>query len=141
MWERLLMGKSAQQAPQRHLWTALGALALGLGVIGIVAPLLPTTPFLILAAFLFSRGSHRLHTWLVNHRHFGRSIRNWREHRAISTQGKLSAVIAIALVFALSLVLDVRGWALVVQGVILGGVALYLVTRPEPPRPANPGDV
>ena len=79
---------AAWQFARRHLWMALGWAALGLGVLGVLVPLLPTTPFLILAAYLFSRGSERLHAWLLNHRIFGPPIENWRTHRAISTKAK-----------------------------------------------------
>lgn len=127
------MPESAQRAARRHLWTTFGAIALALGAIGVLVPLLPTTPFLILAAYFFSRGSQRLHDWLIDHRVFGPPIRNWREHRAISTKAKLSALIAIVLIFALSVVLEAPGWALALQGVILIGVAVFLLTRPSPP--------
>ena len=102
------------------------------GMIGIVVPLLPTTPFLILAAYFFSRGSRRMHDWLINHAIFGPPIRVWRENRAVSTPAKTCAVIAIVLLFTLSLVLDVPQWALVIEGIILSAVVLYLLTRPTP---------
>ena len=117
----------------RRLWVIAGGTALGIGVVGIVVPLLPTTPFLILAAYCFSRGSRRLHDWLLNHRTLGPPIRDWREHRSVSGQAKFSAMIAIALIFALSVVLDAPGWALALQGVVLGAVAVFLLTRPAPP--------
>lgn len=122
------------QRTGRHIWTALGIVCVGLGVVGILVPLLPTTPFLILAAYLFSRGSRRMHDWLVNHRFLGPPIRDWRAHRAVSTQAKIWAVTAIAMLMILSLVLEVPQWALVIEGVILGSVALFLITRPTPPR-------
>jgi len=111
-----------------------------LGAAGVLLPLLPTTPFLILAAYCFSRGSPKLHAWLVNHRIFGPPIRDWREHRAISRAAKCSAIVAIALVFAVSAVLRIPGWALAVQGLVLSGVALYLLSRPEPPNSSLNGD-
>ena len=117
----------------RRLWVIAGGFALGVGVVGIVVPLLPTTPFLILAAYCFSRGSRRLHDWLLNHRTLGPPIRDWREHRAVSGKAKLSAMIAIACLFALSVFLEAPDWALALQGVILGGVAVFLLTRPAPP--------
>ena len=127
------MPNHAQRFAHRRLWTLLGAIALALGAIGVLVPLLPTTPFLILAAYCFSRGSQRLHDWLIDHRVFGPPIRNWREHRAIATKAKLSALIAIVLILALSVVLEAPGWALALQGVILFGVAVFLLTRPAPP--------
>ena len=117
----------------RRLWVIAGGIALGIGIVGIVIPLLPTTPFLILAAYCFSRGSRRLHDWLLNHRTLGPPIRDWREHRSISGKAKFTAMIAIALIFALSVFLAAPGWALALQGMILGGVVLFLLTRPAPP--------
>ena len=117
----------------RRLWVMAGGIALGIGVVGIVVPLLPTTPFLILAAYCFSRGSRRLHDWLLDHRILGPPVRDWREHRSISGRTKLSAMIAIALILAVSVFLEAPGWALALQGMILGGAALFLLTRPSPP--------
>ena len=128
---------AAWQCVRRHLWMALGWAALGLGVLGIVVPLLPTTPFLILAAYFFSQGSRRLHAWLLNHRVFGPPIENWRRHRALSTGAKLAALAAMALMLAISVVADVPAWALAVQAVILAGVAVFLLTRPTPPQPST----
>lgn len=129
------MPESMPGLSRRHIWTMLGAVSLSLGVVGIVVPLLPTTPFLILAAYCFSRGSRRLHAWLVNHRTLGPPVRDWREHRAISRRAKLSAMIAIALIFAVSVFLEAPVWMIALQGIILGGVAVFLLTRPAPPAP------
>ena len=128
---------AAWQLARRHLWMALGWTALGLGVLGILLPLLPTTPFLILAAYFFSRGSKRLHAWLLSHRVFGPPIENWRTHRAISAKAKLTALAAMALILASSVVANVPAGALAVQAVILIGVAVFLLTRPTPPEPST----
>ena len=63
----------------RILWIVLGSISLALGVIGIVVPGLPTTPFLLLTAVLYLNGSSRLHAWLLNHKVFGRYLRNWKK--------------------------------------------------------------
>ncbi|MGL4812034.1 MAG: YbaN family protein [Beijerinckiaceae bacterium] len=90
----------------RWFWLAAGWLALLLGGIGIVLPLLPTVPFVILAAFCFAKGSPRLEHWLLAHPAFGHHIRAWRERGAISRKGKRAALFAfgvsavIALIFA-----------------------------------------
>ena len=115
----------------RYFWLALGWTALGLGIIGAVLPLLPTTPFLLLAAFAFSKGSDQLHAWLLNHRTFGPPIKHWQEHRAISRQVKIYATISIGVVFAISLAMGVIWWAVLAQAVILTGVLIFLWTRPE----------
>jgi len=117
----------------RILWTIGGLLAVGLGMIGAVLPLVPTVPFLLLAAFCFARGSDRLHDWLMQHPKLGPPIRDWREHRAIGRGSKRAAMVAIALAFFMSLALGVSGEILAVQAVALGGAAAFILTRPERP--------
>lgn len=70
----------------------MGLVALGLGLMGMFMPLLPTTPFLLLAAALFFRSSPRLYAWLLGHRTFGPYIRNFREHKAIPLHTKIVSV-------------------------------------------------
>lgn len=63
-----------------------------LGIIGIFLPLLPTTPFLLLAAACFFRSSPRLYQWLLRHKHLGPYVRNFREHKAIPLRAKIISV-------------------------------------------------
>ncbi|MBQ8674241.1 MAG: YbaN family protein [Bacteroides sp.] len=77
------------------LYISLGSLCLALGVIGIFLPLLPTTPFLLLAAALYFRSSPRLYGWLLQQRHLGPYIRNFREHRAIPLRAKIISVVLV----------------------------------------------
>ncbi len=81
----------------RGLWLLAGFAALAAGVIGIFVPLLPTTPFVLLAAFCFARGSERCEAWLLNHRTFGPMVRNWRERRAIPLRVKQLAWVMMTL--------------------------------------------
>lgn len=69
-----------------------GCLAVVLGILGIFLPLLPTTPFLLLAAACFFRSSPRLYNWLISHKRMGPYIRNFREHRAIPLKAKVISV-------------------------------------------------
>ena len=80
----------------RVVWIALGLMAVGLGILGLALPLLPTTPFMLLAAGCFAKSSPRLHGWLIHHRIFGPAIRNWQVNRAISTKAKRMALTAMA---------------------------------------------
>ncbi|MBL8524910.1 MAG: YbaN family protein [Betaproteobacteria bacterium] len=73
---------------RRALWLVAGALALLTGIVGIFLPLLPTTPFVLLAAFCFSRGSERWEQWLVTHPRFGPMVRDWRTNRAVPLRAK-----------------------------------------------------
>lgn len=81
---------------QRLLWVAVGAAALVTGIIGIVVPLLPTTPFVLLAAFCFARGSTRCEAWLLAHPRFGPMVRNWRERHVIPLRAKQLAWVMMA---------------------------------------------
>jgi hypothetical protein len=80
---------------RKWLLVFAGISSLTLGLIGIFVPLLPTTPFLLLAAFCFARSSERLHQWLINHRLFGSYIRNYQEYRAITKQVKIATLILL----------------------------------------------
>lgn len=118
----------------RATWGIVGFLSLGLGILGIFLPLLPTTGFLLIASFCFARSSPALHDWLINHRHLGGPINNWREHRAISTRSKRLAVVSMGAAFLLSVILGMAAWVLALQAVVLTTVGTYLVTRPTPPE-------
>jgi len=117
----------------RLTWLVIGLLALVLGVIGIFLPLLPTTPLVLLAAFAFARSSERLHQWLLEHDIFGSLIADWRRHGAISRSAKVASVVAMAVVLAISLAIAAPTILIVVQLVVLGAAALFILSRPLPP--------
>lgn len=117
----------------RILWGSLGGLSVGLGAVGVVLPLLPTTPFMLLAAYCFARSSPRAERWLLEHPRFGPAIADWRTHGAISVRAKRWAMLALGLTFALSLALGLPFWVLAAQGSALVLVAVFLLTRPSPP--------
>ena len=118
---------------RRLIWLIVGGLALALGAIGIVLPLLPTTPFLLVAAFAFAESSERMHQWLLNHNVFGALIHDWQRHRAISRSAKVASVAAMAAVFLITAFHQVPTTVLVVQALVLVPCALFVVTRPLPP--------
>jgi uncharacterized membrane protein YbaN (DUF454 family) len=118
----------------RITWLIVGLLALALGAIGIVLPLLPTTPFILLAAFAFAQSSEKLHQWLLDHNVFGTLIDNWHRHGAISRRAKIASVVSMIALLAISLAMAAPVAVIVVQLVVLGAVALFILTRPEPPE-------
>lgn len=122
----------------RLAWLAVGIVALTLGALGVVLPLLPTTPFVLVAAFAFAQSSERLHAWLVNHNIFGELIANWRRYGAISRTTKVASVLSMATVLAVSLLLDVPTSIVVVQAVVLSACAFFIVSRPLPPDDRAP---
>jgi uncharacterized membrane protein YbaN (DUF454 family) len=114
---------------QRLLWAAAGVVALVTGLVGIVVPLLPTTPFVLLAAWCFSRGSERCERWLLEHPRFGPIVRDWRDRRAVPLRAKQLATVTMALGSvwaAFSLPLSVA-W---LPGLICSAVALWLWRLP-----------
>lgn len=120
----------------RVLWVAAGWTSFGAGVVGTVLPLVPTVPFMLLAAYCFARGSDRLHAWLLTHPRFGPAIEDWRVHGAISASAKRLALATIAASFGLSLAVGVSGVVLAAQSATLLAVTVFILTRPEGPRPA-----
>jgi uncharacterized protein len=112
------------------LWGVGGFFSLGLGIIGIFLPLLPTVPFLILAAFCFAQSSHRMHRWLIDHPVLGPPIRNWQRNGAITRRTKWLASLSMLTVFAVSLAFGLRSSILIVQALTLSGAALFIWTRP-----------
>lgn len=114
----------------RVFWLAFGLIAFGLGAVGVVTPLLPTVPFLLLAAFGFSRSSDRLHGWLLNHPLFGPPLADWHRRGAIRPRAKWLASASMLAVLMVSVAFGLRPLLLVVQAVVLCMVALFIWTRP-----------
>jgi uncharacterized membrane protein YbaN (DUF454 family) len=102
----------------------------------VVLPLVPATPFLLLAAYGFARSSPRLHGWLLGHPRFGPVITDWQAHGAIAGRVKVTAVAVILATFGGSILFGVPGWILAVQGVALTAVSIFILTRPG--RPDEP---
>ncbi len=116
----------------RLAWMTLAYVALVIGVIGIVVPGLPTTPFVLLAAFAADRGSPRLHRWLIRHRTFGPMIQSWERERAVSRKAKWLATVMMS-VCAVIMYLWGPGLRIVGMTVaIMAIVAIWLWRRPEP---------
>ena len=114
----------------RRLYLAAGWASVGLGTIGIFLPLLPTVPFMILAAFCFARSSPRLEAKLMGHPRYGPHLVAWREKGAVSRRAKLSATAAFAASILVGFLTLSLPWSLVPAGVaIICGSWLW--RRPE----------
>jgi uncharacterized membrane protein YbaN (DUF454 family) len=87
-----------------------GVLSVGLGVLGIFVPLLPTTPFLLLAAGCFVRSSPRLYAWLLNHKWFGSYIRHYREYKAIPLRAKITVLVLLWATIGYGAIAVARAW-------------------------------
>jgi len=119
---------------QRALWLLAGVCSLSAGIVGIFVPLLPTTPFVLLAAFCFSRGSARWERWLLQHPRFGPLVRDWRAYRAIPLRAKQLATLMMALGSAWAWWVMPRafGW---LPALLCTAVALWMWQLPHaPPR-------
>lgn len=109
-------------------WIILGILAFCLGIIGIFIPFLPTTPFLLLAAGFFLKGSDRLYQWLINHKIFGKYIRNFREYKAIPRKTKIFSVTTLWATILISVIFYTKSLAL--RGLLIGigtGVTIHIL--------------
>jgi len=111
---------------QRFLLLSLGWLAIVLGTLGIVLPLLPTTPFVLLAAWCFARSSPRFHHWLLWRSPFGRYLRHWQRHRAMPLGAKGRAIVLIIITFAFSLWLVKLFWLRLLLLVLLAILLLFM---------------
>lgn len=113
----------------RIMWLIVGLASLVLAGLGVALPLLPATPFVVLAAFCFARSSPALHDRLLASRMFGKAIRDWRAHRAISRKGKAAGVLAMALSLAASFVLAADLIIIGLQALAVSAAAAFILTR------------
>lgn len=95
---------------RKLLWIIAGSLFLGLGVLGIFVPGLPTTPFLLLAAGCYLRGSDRLYQKLINHPRLGRYIQEWQETKGLSRKVKMRSLLLMWVMILLSVTLLIKTW-------------------------------
>lgn len=116
---------------KRSVWLGVGLAATGCGFVGVFLPLVPTTPFLLIAAYAFARSSPRLRQWLVSHRTFGRLIRNWQQNRAIDRRSKILAVLVMLATLAASWLIGIAPWIVALQAVVLAAAASFILTRPD----------
>ena len=114
----------------RALYLVIGLLCVGLGAVGAFLPVLPTTPFMILAAAMFAKSSVRLERWLLEHKRFGPPLIAWRAHRVIPLRVKLlswgSMLVSLGL-----MILTGRWLAVAVAAVVMAIGAIYVARCPS----------
>ena len=111
----------------RWAWTTAGIVALAAGVIGVVMPVMPTTPFLLLATACFLRGSERMHRWMLTNRWFGEYLRRYREGRGIPVRTKIGAVAFLWAGIGVSATFFVESWLVrVVMFVVAVAVSVHI---------------
>lgn len=115
----------------RVIWLLAGLLSVSLAAIGVFLPLLPTVPFLLLAAICFSKSSDRLHVWLVQHNRFGPPIKAWQTSGSISRPAKLMASLSVLAAITISLLLGLGWHVLLTQATALVCVMVFIWTRPS----------
>jgi hypothetical protein len=125
----------------RTLLILAGTICLGMGVVGMFLPVLPTTPFLLLAAYCYARSSRRFYTWLITNRWFGEYIRNYREGRGIPLKQKVLTItlLWVSIGYAAGFVAP-QWWLRLILVGIAAGVTIHLVrTKTYRPEAAAPG--
>lgn len=123
--------KSKLSSLKKGLLIFVGTVSLGLGCIGIFLPILPTTPFLLLSAACYYKSSERLHRWLVNHKVFGKYIKNYMEGKGVAARAKICAIalLWVSISFAAFFAVPV----LIVQIILLliaAGVTIHILKLP-----------
>ena len=124
--------------PARLLLVALGWVNVGLGLLGLFLPLVPTTVFLLIALWLFSKSSQRFHHWLYTHPRLGRTLRAWHARRAIPRSAKVAALCLMSLSWLLVAVVAAENWVLpLALGLVLGPLGVFIASRPGVPAQSS----
>ena len=114
------------------IYVILGYISLAFGIIGIPIPILPTVPFLLLSAYFFSKGSPRLHYWLVSHPYLGKMILDWEKNGVISLRAKLLSTTMMVVLFSITLIF--MKVSLIIKSIVpmIGvSVLIFIWTRPS----------
>lgn len=125
--------RAAGPRVSRHVFLLVGLVCVGLGIAGAVLPLMPATVFFLIALWAFSNSSPRFHDWLYNHPRYGPTLQAWKRDRAIPLTAKLLAVAMMSASIAwLALFSETPPVAIAAVALGLGGLACWIVTRPNP---------
>jgi len=118
--------------PLKAMYCSIGWFFVGLGLVGVILPVLPTTPFMLLALWMFSKGSRRFHDWLFNHRLFGGPLQKWQAHRVIPLPAKLCSTSMMLLSFIMMVIYSPMGWWLhALVGFLMLYGAWFVLSKPS----------
>lgn len=124
---------------KKTLFFILGWLSILLGIAGIPLPILPTTPFILLAAYFFSKSSERWHQWLLQNKRLGPMVRDWENYGVISAKAKLLATVMMILLFGYTIIfVKVATWIKILVACIGLAVMAFIHTRPSHPQDGHP---
>jgi uncharacterized membrane protein YbaN (DUF454 family) len=116
-----------------RVWIFCGTVSVGLGVLGIILPVLPTTPFLLLAAFCYGRGSKRFYHWLVNRSRLGSYIRNYQSGQGIPLKQKILTIVYLWVTIGTTIgFVDLAWWLKAALVAVAAGVTIHLYRLPRP---------
>lgn len=119
----------------KYLFLSIGLICMALGFLGVFLPILPTTPFMILAAFCFSKSSERLHNWLLERPHIGKLILDWQNDGVIRKKAKVASTLVIVPLFSYTLIFVQVSIFVKVLLVLIGlGVLYFIWSRPSTPK-------
>lgn len=115
----------------KNIFMFFGGLSLALGFLGMLLPILPTTPFLILSAYFFSKGSERAHSWLLSRPYFGKIIKDWENYGVIRKKAKIQAVLAILVFFTFSIIFTKLAFVKILLCLIGPAIIYFIISRPS----------
>lgn len=119
---------------KKHLLIVGGTLSLGLGIVGMLLPILPTTPFLLLTAWCYLRGSDRLYQWLMNHRVLGNYLKNYLKYHAITKSAKIALLAALWASLSISVAIIDGTIIRLILALVGIGVSIHLLTLKTLPK-------
>lgn len=120
---------------KRTFFLVIGFVSLGLGILGMFLPVLPTTPFLLLASAMFLRSSEKWANWLLNHNIFGKPIRNYMENRAVDKRSKIAAMLLLWTTILISVWIVDKIWLKLMLTAIATAVSVHVLSlKTMPPE-------